>query len=77
MIENVDSLPVRFSIEYDSGQVDGRAEVTLSARVEVGDELLYINDTVHPVLTRGNPRNSDVRVISISEFDQCVEAGAA
>ena len=59
MIENVDSLPVRFSIEYDS------------------DELLYINDTVHPVLTRGNPRNSDVRVISISEFDQCVEAGAA
>ena len=73
VIENVDSLPVRFSIEYVSSQVEGRAEVTLSARVEVGDELLYINDTVHPVLTRGNPRNSDVRVISVSEFDQCVE----
>jgi uncharacterized lipoprotein YbaY len=39
----------------------------------VGDKLLYINDTVHPVLTGGSPRNSDVRVISVSEFDQCVE----
>ena len=73
VIENADSLPVRFSIEYDPAEVEGRAEITLSARVEVGDQLLYINDTVHPVLTRGNPRNSDVRVISVNEFDQCVE----
>ena len=73
VIENADRLPVRFRIEYDPDQVEGRAEISLQARVEVGDELLYINDTVHPVLTGGNPRNSDVRVISVSEFDQCVE----
>ncbi|MDE2746101.1 MAG: YbaY family lipoprotein [Chloroflexota bacterium] len=73
VIDDAERLPVRFSIEYDPGELDGRAEITLSARVELGDELLYINDTVHPVLTRGAPRNSDVSVISVSEFDQCVE----
>lgn len=73
VIENAERLPVAFSIEYNPSEVDSRAEITLQARVEVGDDLLYINDTVHPVLTRGNPRNSDVQVISVSEFDQCVE----
>lgn len=73
VIENAERLPVAFSIEYDPSKVDSRAEITLQARVEVGADLLYINDTVHPVLTRGNPRNSDVQVISVSEFDQCVE----
>lgn len=73
IIENADQLPIRFSIEYDSADIEDRAEITLSARVEVDDQLLYVNDTVHPVLTRGAPRNSDVQVISVSEFDQCVE----
>ncbi len=74
VVADAERLPIRFSIQYAPGDIEGRAEVTLSARVEVGDELLYINDTVHPVLTRGAPRNSDVRVISVSEFDQCVES---
>ena len=73
VINDAGRLPARFSIQYDPGDVDGRAEITLQARVEVGDDLLYINDTDHPVLTSGNPRNSDVRVISVSEFDRCVE----
>ncbi len=73
VIENVDRLPVQFRIEYDPGQIEDRNEYSLQARVEIGDELLYINDTVHPVLTGGAPRNSDVQVISVNEFDQCVE----
>ena len=73
VIANAKRLPVPFRIEYDPGDVEDRAEITLQARVEVGDQLLYINDTVHPVLTGGNPRNSDIRVISVNEFDQCVE----
>lgn len=73
VIEDAEQLPIRFSIQYDSGDIDGRAEITLQAEVELGNQLLYINDTVHPVLTRGNPRNSDVQVISVSEFDRCVE----
>ncbi len=73
VILDAERLPVRFRIEYEPEGFDARNEYTLSARVEADGELLYINDTVHPVLTRGNPRSSDVRVISVSEFDRCVE----
>ena len=73
VINDAASLPFRFAIEYDGDAIDSRNEYTISARVEAGGELLYINDTVHPVITGGNPRNSDVRVISVNPFDQCVE----
>ena len=73
VILDVARLPVRFRIEYEAEGFDRGNEYTLGARVEAEGELLYINDTVHPVLTRGAPRNSDVRVISVNEFDQCVE----
>ena len=73
VIENADRLPVRFRIEYDRDRISDRAEYTLSADVRHGDDLLYINDTVHPVLTRGASRNSDVMVVSTNPFDTCVE----
>lgn len=73
VIENADRLPVRFRIEYDRGRISDRAEYTLSADVRHGDDLLYVNDTVHPVLTRGASRNSDVVVVSTNPFDTCVE----
>lgn len=73
VIEDADRLPVRFRIEYDPDEVSDRNEYSLSARVELGDDLLYINDTVHTVLTRGAPRNSDVVVVSTNPFDACVE----
>ena len=72
-IEGAERLPVRFRIEYDPDQVSDGAEYTLSAAVRHGEDLLYVNDTVHPVLTRGAPRNSDVVVISTNPFDACVE----
>ena len=73
VIHNAERLPVRFRIEYDPDQISDRNEYSLSARVELGDDLLYINDTVHTVLTQGAPRNSDVVVISTNSFDACVE----
>ena len=73
VIEDADRLPVRFRIEYDRDRISDRAEYTLSADVRSGDDLLYVNDTVHPVLTRGASRNSDVVVVSTNPFDNCVE----
>ena len=73
VIENADRLPVRFRIEYDPDEVSDRNEYSLSADVRRGDDLLYVNDTVHTVLTRGAPRNSDVVVVSTNPFDACVE----
>ena len=73
VIADAERLPIRFRIEYDGGAIERRNEYTLSARVESGGELFYINDTVHPVLTGGAPRDRDVVVISTNPFDQCVE----
>ena len=72
VIADADRLPVRFRIEYDRDQVSEGAEYSLSAAVRLGDDLLYVNDTVHTVLTRGAPRNRDVAVISTNPFDVCV-----
>lgn len=73
VIEDAARLPVRFRIEYDDDQISEGAEYSLAARVQHGDDLLYVNDTVHAVLTRGAPRNSDVVVVSTNPFDTCVE----
>lgn len=73
VIANAARLPVRFRIEFDPDEIVGRNEYSLSAEVRRGDDLLYINDTAHSVLTRGAPRNSDVVVVSTNPFDACVE----
>ena len=73
VILDAERLPVRFRIEYEPEGFDDRNEYTLSAYVKVDGELLYINDTVHPVLTRGAPRHSDVTVISVNPVDVCRE----
>ena len=72
VVEDADRLPVRFRIEYDRDAISEGAEYSLSADVRLGDDLLYVNDTVHTVLTRGAPRNRDVAVVSTNPFDACV-----
>ncbi len=73
VIEGASALPIDFSIQYDPADIAAGNEYSLSARVELGDELLYINDTVHPVLTRGAPRERDIEVISVNPIDVCIE----
>lgn len=73
VLDDAERLPVRFRIEFDPDEIASRNEYSLSAQVRRGDDLLYINDTVHTVLTRGAPRNSDVVVVSTNPFDACVE----
>ena len=72
VIENADRLPVSFRVEYGRDRVSDRNEYSLSAEVRHGDDLLYVNDTVHPVLTQSAPGNSDVVVVSTNPIDTCV-----
>lgn len=73
VIEDADRLPARFRIEYDRDLIVSGNEYSLSADIRLGDDLLYVNDTVHLVLTGGAPANSDVVVVSTNPFDTCVE----
>ncbi len=72
-IADARKLPVKFNIDYDSSQIADGREYSLSADVRHDGDLLYINDTVHTVLTRGALRNSDVVVISTNPLDTCDE----
>lgn len=65
VIEDATQLPAAFRLEYDPTKIDERSEYTLSASVDLGDQLLYTNDTVHTVLTRGAPAESDIEVIAV------------
>ena len=62
---SVTALPFEFRIEYDPSRIEARNEYSLQARVELDGDLLYINDTVHTVLTQGSPAQSDIEVIQI------------
>ena len=65
VIEDADALPLAFRLEYDPAAIDERFEYTLSASIELGERLIYINDTVHTVLTGGSPAESDVTVVAV------------
>ena len=65
VIEDAGSLPVKFRIPYDKSAIEDRNEYSLSARIELDGRLLYINDTVHPVITGNNPSDRDIEVILV------------
>ena len=57
VIENAGRLPVSFRVEYDRDLVSDLNEYSLGAEVRHEADLLYVNETVQPVLTRGAPGN--------------------
>lgn len=64
-IDSPGNVPVAFALDYDPAAIDPRATYSVSARIERGDELLWISDTHNPVLTRGAPDRVDVVVVRV------------
>ncbi len=48
-------VPVEFSLEYESAEVEARASYAVDAAVQVGDRLLFRSTEYYPVLTHGGP----------------------
>ncbi|MCY3886603.1 MAG: YbaY family lipoprotein [Chloroflexi bacterium] len=65
IIRDAGRLPLAFRVGYDPAAIMEGYEYSLQATVRHDGRLLYINDTVHPVLTRGAPRNRDIEVIRV------------
>ncbi|MEJ2301672.1 MAG: YbaY family lipoprotein [Anaerolineales bacterium] len=58
-------VPIPFALPYDPQDIDERNTYNLAARILDGEsKLLFVSDTVVPVITRGNP-TSDVEVIVV------------
>lgn len=59
--------PFAYELPYDPAQIDPRMTYSVSARITEANELLFISDTVNPVLTRGAPMTDvDILVLAMS-----------
>ncbi len=52
--------PLDFAIAYDPAAIDSAHTYAVRARITVGDELRFVTDRRHPVLTRGHGRHVDL-----------------
>ncbi len=56
-------VPIPYELAYDSADIDDRLMYSVSARIDDSDgNLLFINTTVIPVITLGNP-TEDVEIL--------------
>ncbi len=69
------SVPVPYAIAYDPAAIDPRSMVSVSARITDADgKLLFISDTIVPVITRDNP-TQDVEIVVVPVPGQDTSAG--
>jgi len=61
-IPRIGPSPVRFRIALDSRVIDPQRGYTLTARIERGERLLFVNDPPLRVLTGGNPSRVEIVV---------------
>jgi len=59
-VESPGQVPIRFEVRYDPARIDPERAYAISARILQGDRLLFVTDTVHHVITRGNPTQVDM-----------------
>jgi putative lipoprotein len=58
-------VPIAYEVEYDEGEIEDNHTYSMSARITDGTgKLLFISDTVIPVITRGNP-TADVEIMTV------------
>ncbi len=55
-------VPFEFALAYDESRILPAHTYAVQVRIEVGDKLLFISDTMHPVITRGAPSRVDIVV---------------
>lgn len=64
-------VPANFTLEYDDALIQPGMSYAVEASILLDDRLLFTNDTVHPVLTRGGTNTVDMVLVKVSG-----EAGA-
>ena len=66
VIVNPGKSPVKFEVKYDTDKIEERNLYSMSIRIESPTgQLLFINDTVYEVITRGHPNKVRVPLVSI------------
>jgi len=53
-------VPLPFELHYDAAKIDPQHTYTLSARITVSEQLMFMNTTAYRVITQGNPMKADI-----------------
>lgn len=60
IISSPGQVPIRFDIAYDPAVIEPQNFYAVQARITVGEEVRWINDASHAVITHGNPRELEI-----------------
>jgi uncharacterized lipoprotein YbaY/heat shock protein HslJ len=74
-IEEPGNPPFEFEIDYDPGDVQPERTYSVRAQVTVGRRLLFVSDTMNPVLTQGAPTDVTVWMIKVGNTTEDAQAG--
>ena len=55
-------VPIPFELRYDPAKIDPKHAYNVSARIVLGDQLLFTSDTAHRVITNNNPSSVEIIV---------------
>lgn len=59
--------PFDYELKVDAARIDPRMRYAVSARILRGEQLLFINDTQHPVLTQGAGASVDLVLVRVAQ----------
>ena len=62
--------PIPFKLTIDRDLMGKNAQITIAARIERKGKLLYINDSIHPALRDGQPRQVDIMLVPVGSAPQ-------
>lgn len=64
-ISNPGQVPVHFELEFNPAEIDPRMTYAIQARITDNGQLMFINDTVTPVLTRGAGKEVEMVLVRV------------
>ncbi len=65
-IENIQEVPIPFTLDYDPSIVDPRRQYEVHAAIYDGGHPIYTTRTPYRVITEGYPRTADLTVYSVA-----------
>src|SRR6056297_158086 len=66
ILQDAGQPPYDFTIEYDPARIDPRHTYRVAARLFDGEDLLFVSDQVHQVITRGFPGTASIRMRKVT-----------
>ena len=58
--------PFSYKLPVEPNRLNPAAQYTVTSRITQGNQLIFTNDTVHPVLTRGAGPKADMVLVRVA-----------